>query len=267
MLMRGAMKLCLVVTALTTVAGMSAPAMATETDSFNISVSGTDGVFSDPNSDGGGIYFAGATQFYDNTHNVMYNVFSDDFGDQAVIRGTDNYYVEGQAYADNYLKALEPPADNSADKYSVAREIAALNAYGLSNLGNAKLDEYVQLAIWKVEGSISLSSLSGATLAGVDALVVSRNTAFWDSYWGELAAMGWRYGELVSPDAGCRVKTLTFNSGCQLQGQMYLYGQNGLPPNLIPEPGSLGLFGMGLLGFGMLWLRRKSAGADLNGMG
>jgi hypothetical protein len=258
--MRRAMKLSLVAAALTAVAAMGAPAMAGEINSFSVSVSGTDGVFSDPDSDGGELYFAGAAQFYDNTHNVTYNVFSDDFGDQAVVRGTDNYYVEGQAYADRYLKPLEPRGGNSAGKTRVAREIAALSAYGLSNLGNANLDEYVQLAIWKVEGSISLSSLSGATLAGVDALVVSHNAAFWDSYWRKLAALGWRYGELVSPDAGCKAKTLTFNGGCQLQGQMYLYGQNGPPPDLVPEPGTLGVFGAGLLGFAMLWLRRKSAG-------
>jgi len=242
----GTFKNSMAAAAFVLIAGVSAPAMA---DSMNVSVNGTDGVFGDPNN--GGLYFAGAIQYQDTTSGVLYNVFCDDPSHDVVVPGTYTYYVENESYAQNYLAPLETGSNTGTN--NIANEIAALTSYGLSNPTNATLDEYVQLSIWKLEGA-SLS-LSGAALSSVTALL-GLGTSFWDHYWTSLASLGFSYGELVSPCTGGNTQ-ITLND-CQTQGQLYIGGSKP-PPNLIPEPGTLSLIGVGLLGVGGMWLRRKPA--------
>ncbi len=236
--------------AVLSVAGINAPAMA---DQMYVSVNSSDGVFSDPNAISGGspVYFAGAIQYQDQSQsNFVYNVFCDDPDNVVDVPGTYTYQVENEAFANAYLAPL--------GSLNITQEIAGLTAYGLANPTNATLDEYVQEAIWQVMGANI--TLSGATATGVNALLASGVTG-WDNYWNKLAMLGWSYGELVDTDGCNNMGTITYQS-CQTQGQMYLYGHNGTPPNLIPEPGTIGLLGGGLLGLaGMVWLRRRrSAG-------
>jgi len=232
--------------ALILVTGMSVPAMA---DQMNVSVNSTDGVFSDPND--GSLYFAGAIQYQDQTTNVLYNVFCDDPGHDVVVPGTYTYFVENESYAQNYLAPLETGINTGTN--NIANEIAALTSYGLSNPTNATLDEYVQLTIWQLEGAGL--TLSGAVASHVTSLL-NLGTGFWDHYWNTLASLGFSYGELASPCGSNNVQ-ITLDD-CQTQGQVYIAGL-GAPPDIIPEPGTVSLIGVGLLGFGIMWRRRKSA--------
>ncbi|HEX4157422.1 MAG TPA: PEP-CTERM sorting domain-containing protein [Rhizomicrobium sp.] len=245
------LKYSLSAAALMAVVGMAAPVMA---DTMNVSVNSSDGVFNDPDAVSGSalVYFAGAIQYKDATTNILYNVFCDDPGNDVVVPGTYTYNVENEAYANAYLAPLPGNSTNL-----VTEEIAGLMAYGLANPTKPTLDEYVQEAIWKIMGADI--TLSGATANGVTHLInIGGGEAGWASYWNKLALMGWEYGELVDP--GCGDSGQITYKDCQTQGQMYLYGKNGSPPNLIPEPGTMGLLGVGLLGLaGATWRRRRSA--------
>ncbi len=193
-------------------------------------------------------------------------VWCDDLANTVVIGGYNpplNYY---ETDANVYLAGISA---NPADENTIIKQIAGLAYYG-TYLGGTTNTEGVagatdndagaaiQLAIWELidGGSDSDSGGNVQTLANSDISAAS-------GYYADMWEAGYSYAELESPGCGQDAGSIAYTNGCQIQGQIVTVpnggpGNNGLYG--VPEPGSLGILGAGLLGLAgfSAFLRRPS---------
>lgn len=236
-------------------AGAGAPACADPYYVSNVAVSSSNGEFNfgidDPNSDT--IYYAGAITYtanpgtsYNASTTQSLNTWCDDFSDFVYISGQYQYYT---ANADYYLSPLGTTATH---------EIAGLAWLGTNDLEHGMLTgtlgAEIQSAIWELmygytDGNSTEQSYIDTTLIGA-----SGNAAKLD--YQDMLAAGDSYAEFESPTGNCQVGKITYQSGCQNQGQLVIYGP-GMPPLDVPEPVSLGLLGSALLGLAGMKARRR----------
>jgi hypothetical protein len=247
------------------IAGMTTSAMADQEYDVN-SVTTPAGVYNF--GTGGSGYYAGIIQFGGNLNPqgtaLTVNVLCDDPNNEVNV-GTQisppyTYYISSNVTgAGGYLAPLPQ---------QTALEVEGLDAYGLNlystnGVSAAATEEIVQLAMWQLEGETGYT-LTPAEQAKVTALLdgpaydVAGNTHL---NWALAAAAdslfdGVTWYQLEDPD-GANVNAPT-GSG-QVQGQLGVVitpPGNGIPN--IPEPGTLGLLGAGLLGLAR-FRRRKQA--------
>ena len=190
-----------------------------------------------------GDYFAGLITFNVSGVGTIY-VICDDKTDDVIIGSTYTYKVED---ANAYLAPLGT---------TLIHEIAGLAFYALANVGNAVNAADAQEAIWDL--------MYGYTAQNSHITTIESQASY---YYSLMVAQGWSYFELVSSTGKCDGKTdenMTYldTPSCQNQGQIGLWNPQN-PPISLPEPGSIGLMGLGLLVLGGLQLRRRTRKADL----
>ncbi len=192
------------------------------------------------------VYYAGLIDFrISNWNGGAQHVFmvSDDPHQLETHTGGFTYYLED---ADAYLAPL--------GSTTIIHEIAGLAFYALANKGNAVNAGDAQMAIWDL-----MDGAGGFKQNDHIALLETQASYFYSL----LVQQGWSYAELESPTGNCAHGTVTFQSGCQATGQLVLLNPVS-PVIVLPEPGTLGLFGMALLGLsGLGWMRsRRGFGTD-----
>ncbi len=226
-------------------AGFNTPALAgpIPVDVSNVQVDWSQGEGLGTNV--GNIYYAGPISFTLTGSSTPIIVWCDDFYNDVYIGSSDQYYMKD---AKSYLSPLS---------VSTVKDIAGLAYEGttdaLKHTLSPAMGAEIQMAIWEIEyGDIT------ATDAGVQAAVETLISGASANY-SAMAAAGGTYAELVSPGCGQAPAAVTYTSECQVQGQIYIYPNSSAGPDIpVPEPGTLGLLGVGLFGFGGLRFRRKA---------
>jgi hypothetical protein len=254
-------------------AGLAIPAMADQLTVTNVTVDSSMGLFYDVSLSGNnnfaanGMYYVGEVQFNGVDNSLGGQAFTsyvwcDDLFNQVYVGNSNYQYVTTNATGANaYLAPLG---------LTTIQEIAGLTFEGTLNSVNGAspaADAEIQTAIWELEYptlSIQATSISDPNIQAD--VTVLENSAL--AYYGIMVADGFTYGEFESPNQGCTnvVGTNPYDDGCQTQGQIFVYpspngggGQLVPPIGDVPEPGTLGLFGIALLALGGLGRRKISA--------
>ena len=181
------------------------------------------------------LYYAGPITFTISGGPVV--VWCDDLYNDVYIGSSNIYHVVSPA---SYLAPLSQ---------ATIQNIAGLAFQGtmeaLANTLTPDRGAEFQLAIWEQEyGNIQDLADSGIQ-TGVDALIGSA-----PSFFADMKAQGWTYDQLDSPGCDQQPNAITYQSGCQTQGQIYV--------RRVPEPGTIAILLAGLLGLGGLHQRRKA---------
>ena len=256
----GKLKLWAAAVSAVAVIGFSGSDMATGCDNYFGSTCGATYLVTDDevssangqfNPGGTPIYYAGLITFSVAGFGDI-NVICDDYTDD-IYTGHHNYVYQVEN-ADNYLGG----GPNGLST-TVIHEIAGLAFYALGNAGNGANAATAQMAIWSLMYGGSYNG-QNFNVTGVATLISQASY-----YYSLMVAQGWSYFELVSVVGNCKPAedmVYTDTPGCQNQGQIGLWNPDN-PPIVLPEPGSIGLMGLGLLVLGGLQLRRRTRKADL----
>ena len=193
------------------------------------------------------VYYAGIIEFtvnpgtsYNAGTTFTLDAFCDDLFHEVGIGSSDQYYT---ADANEYLAPLS---------LSTIHEIAGLAYEGTADYqlngaaASAAFDADVQLAIWELEyPSDNITASDSSLQTDINGLIAQA-----PSFYADMIAHGYSYGELEDPGCGQEVGSITFNS-CQTQGQIYVYKTG------VPEPLTLSLFGASLAGAAAAFRRRR----------
>ncbi len=194
----------------------AAPAMAspyTPVTVTNVQANGSQGQGLTSNL--GGIYYAGPITFTIAGQQVI--VWCDDFANDVYIGSTNQYYRTDAEGANAYLLN---PALTVLQQTTLDAQIVGL-AYKGTILANTNAltsasGAHFQMAIWELQNP-GLTATDLDFQASVTALIGQANT-----YYGDMLQAGYTYGQLVSPNCGQDPASLTYTSGCQTQGQIFV---------------------------------------------
>ena len=168
------------------------------------------------------IYYAGPIYFTVNGINGPIIVWCDDLYNDVYI-GSSNTYCSTVSPA-NYLSPLSSTTIHNIAGLQPIKERRKLLANTLTSARGAEF----QLAIWEqIYGNISDIADVGIQ-SGVDSLIASA-----PNFFADMNASGWTYDELASPGCGQQPDAITYQNGCQTQGQIYVHPNNGSP---FPSP-------------------------------
>ena len=191
-----------------------------------------------------GLYYAGPIFFTINGTNGPIVVWCDDLYNDVYIGSSDTYYKVSPTA---YLSPLSP---------ATIHTIAGLAYEGtLESLANtltpARGAEF-QLAIWEQEYGNILDVADPGIQTGINTLI-----GLAPAFFANMKAGGWAYDELDSPGCGQQADAITFQNGCQTQGQIYVH-----PIDRVPEPATIAILLSGMLGLAWLRPRRKAAAQE-----
>ncbi len=164
----------------------------------------------------------------------------DDFNHEVSVGNINppyEYYVES---ADTYLAPLGT---------NVIHEIAGLAFFALATGDSVDAGD-AQMAIWDLMAGGHTSQFDlNAHITALEGLALN--------FYSQMVQQGWTYAEFESPTGNCVAGQFTFQDACGVQGQLVLLGGR-TKIIVLPEPGTLGLFGMALLALGGLgWMRSR----------
>ena len=191
-----------------------------------------------------GIYYAGPIFFTINGANGTTVVWCDDLYNDVYIGSSDTYFKVSPA---TYLSPL-----SAATIHNIAGLAFEGTLESLANTLTPARGAEFQLAIWEQEYGNILDVADPGIQTGVNAL-----NGLAPAFFANMKADGWAYDELDSPGCGQQADAITYQNGCQTQGQIYVH-----PITRVPEPGTIAILLSGMLGIAGLRLRRRAAAQE-----
>jgi hypothetical protein len=186
------------------------------------------------------LYYAGPIYFTVFGVNGPIIVWCDDLYNDVYIGSSNTYYQVSPA---SYLSPLST---------SVIHNIAGLTFQGtmeaLANTLTPGRGAAFQLAIWELEYGNIQDIADAGIQTSVDSLIGSA-----PSFFADMNTASWTYSQIDSPGCGQQPDAITYQNGCQTQGQIYVR------PNSIPEPATMAILLSGFAGLAGLRLRRRAS--------
>jgi hypothetical protein len=151
---------------------------------------------------------------------------------------------------------------------TTVQEIAGLDFLGTQGaLGHSLTPNQgaeIQVAIWELEFT-NISATDAGLQSAVDGLIANATSDY-----SAFSAAGWTYFQLESPCDPTLAGSITYKNSpyngvgnCQIQGQIAaVRGTTVTDIPQVPEPATLSLFGVGLLGAGVIRRRKKLQFSD-----